>query len=149
MANWDERDGESRPTPERIRRGAYVLVDAEDAGVRYAQDLAADPVAAAEMQGLLEPHHVDAFRQFEALARRMMGSPGQRSCLDFTPVGHDDSDGDPEAEREWKDVRAYLGGQYLSVAIAMAYEQVPAQRTLVRETGNKLATFFGTGQKKR
>lgn len=141
---WADRpdEGKSRPTPERRRMGKYRLVDGEDAGATVAYDEAADPVAAANMAGVIDAKTVDAFRTFEALARAINGSPSQRSCLNIEPIGYDEDDDDPDAWREWKSVTRELGMIRTSLAMTVAYEQEPIANDRLQEVGSALVAIF-------
>lgn len=106
--DMQDRPGNARPTPERARKGAYRIGETKDAGIRYAIDEHSDPLQRAYAQKLIEPWEWDAAEAFEELARRNMGDVGQRSCINFEPVGHDDTDGDVEAAAKWKVIRMKL-----------------------------------------
>ncbi|HLS19448.1 MAG TPA: hypothetical protein VK090_06535, partial [Paracoccaceae bacterium] len=72
---WTDQPGKARPTPERLRRGAYQLVPGEDAGIRVAYDERSTPIRDAYASGKLSARQLDAGEKFEELYRVVMGSP--------------------------------------------------------------------------
>lgn len=88
---WEDREGNARPTPERKARTVMRLVDGADAGVKIAYDDQSTPLRDCFVQGKIDEHHVTAGERFEALCRANMGSPSPRSCLDWSPKGHDET----------------------------------------------------------
>lgn len=105
--NWQDREDNRRPTPERIIKGAFELRDSEDAGVRFAVDDAACILSQLRRLELITRRQEEAGFIFERIARGRLGSPGQRSCLDWTPKGHeaeDDTDDEIRAMREWRNL---------------------------------------------
>jgi len=117
---WADQPGRARPTPERRRRGSYRLVDGEDAGIRVAIDERSTPLRDAYASGKLTPRQLDAGEKFEELYRIVMGSPGPRSCLDWSPRGHSESE--PEyAARAWAEWKA-LGRSIPSASAAVMVE---------------------------
>lgn len=70
-------------------------------GVRYLRT-----IDALISKGALPEHAKPAAEDYARLARAVRGSPSQRSCLDFSPVGHDGDLDDPQAVRDWRDWRA-------------------------------------------
>ena len=88
-ANWEDRDGKARPTPERQAKGNFVLRDGELAGVTIAVDEAGTILDRLHRGGQITADQCQGGHDFAALLERTrLGSRG-RSCLDFTPVGHD------------------------------------------------------------
>lgn len=69
-------------------------------GVRYLRT-----IEALTAQGVLPEYALAAAGDYASLARAVRGSPAQRSCLDFSPVGHEGDVDDPQAERNWRDWR--------------------------------------------
>lgn len=108
---WTDRDGKSRPTPQRRLKGVFRLRDTDDAGVSVAVDAAScvvDQLAALEA---ITPRQKEAGHEFEAVARGVLGSPAGRSCVDFSPVGHDTDDDDDAAvaaKRRWDSLRRMI-----------------------------------------
>lgn len=107
---WEDRDGKARPTPQRRLKGVFALRDAEDAGVTIAVDSASCAIDRLAAAGTITPRQREAGHGFEAVARGTLGSPAGRSCVDFTPVGHDgdDDDGSVDARRRWDSLRRML-----------------------------------------
>lgn len=107
---WQARDGKDRPTDERRNKGAFVLRDTEDAGVTVAVDEQATMLDALHRKGIIDGDQLQAGVSLAMLLHRTrLGSPG-RSCLDFSPVGYDDSE---PTHQELRDVQEraeiYLG----------------------------------------
>jgi hypothetical protein len=135
--------GKSRPTPERVSRGTYQVFDGENAGETYAQDMTPDPLSRLLSEGKVSSRQYDAGRAFEALAHRVRGGgPGQRSCLDFTPIGHDEGEGNEEMEREWKDLRSYLGFVGFQAVDAVCYRHEEAHPLVLSQALSEAANFF-------
>ena len=86
--------GETDPVTGKVRNPNGVT------GVRYLS--AVDRLTAA---GVLPDSAPAAAEDYARLARAVRGSPAQRSCLDFSPVGHDGEHEDPAAARDWRDWR--------------------------------------------
>lgn len=91
---WEDRDGKARPTPERKAKGAFVLHETEDAGVTRAVDTAVTMLDQLAVQGRITAEQAHGGHDFAALMERTRLVSAGRSCLDFTPVGHD-GDADP------------------------------------------------------
>lgn len=89
---WDDRDGKARPTAERRAKGAFVLRDGEDAGVTVAVDEAATVLDRLARRGIVTSDQRDAGHDFAALMQRTQLTKQGRSCLNFDPVGYDDSE---------------------------------------------------------
>lgn len=91
--NWEDRpdSGKSRPTAERKDKGRFVLRDGEDAGVSIAVDEAAHILDVLHSRGVITGDQRDAGHDIAALLERTRLVSAGRSCLDFTPVGHDDN----------------------------------------------------------
>ena len=87
--NWTDRNGKARPTPERRRRGAFVLQDGDEAGVTVAVDGAATLLDRLRMAKLISDVQCRAGLDLAALFDRTRQGTQMRSCLDFTPVGFD------------------------------------------------------------
>ena len=145
-------EGKDRPPPERVRRGEYRIADGEDAGGSYAIDLASCPIDAALTSGQLrlgsgnEGVRWEAAKVFETLRRRLSGSPSQRSCLDFSPMGFDASDGDPEAEADEKELRKALGFRHWRELDAVCYRHEPINSLQILCDGlDRVADFYGIG----
>lgn len=130
--NWEDRPGNARPTPERMAKsgwrsdkkpGGYRMGETKDAGVKFAQDMASDP-----LQALYSTHHIapwewEAAEAFEVLARKIRGDVGQRSCINFEPVGHDETEGNAQLEGSWKVLRQQLGFVLFQAVDAAAYHR--------------------------
>lgn len=86
---WQDRDGKARPTAERRQRGSWVLRDGEDAGVTIAVDEHAHVLDQMASKGIISSDQQQAGHDLAALMERTRLVAGGRSCLDFTPVGHE------------------------------------------------------------
>jgi len=105
---WADREGKARPTPERIAKGKFSLRDADDAGVTVAVDEASTPLDVLRIAGVITDIQCQAGHDFAAMMyRTRMVSPG-RSCLDFSPVGHDGDNEPSHAELRDSQDRAKL-----------------------------------------
>lgn len=107
---WEDRDGNARPTPERMTHAAFTLHDTEDAGARCAvaiDDYLLDKLCA---KGLITADQKSAGWDYARLhASNRLTSSG-RSCLDFSPVGYDASlPDDPGKAQEWHELYLCLG----------------------------------------
>jgi hypothetical protein len=136
----DPDNGKCRPTPERVKRGKYQVLDGDSAGETYAQDMAPDVLSRLSVP----PKHYDAGRRFEEIAHQIRGGGPGRSCLDFSPVGYDEGEGNAELEREWKDLRAFLGFVgFQAVDAACYYHEEPANRHVLSAGLSRAAVFWG------
>lgn len=111
LETWVDREGKARPTPQRIRKGVFSLRDAEDAGVTVAVDSASCVIDALAERRVLTARQREAGHIFEDVVRGAMGSPAGRSCVDFSPVGHDGDVEDEDAiraQRRWSSLRRML-----------------------------------------
>lgn len=113
---WDDREGNARPTPQRMTHAAFVLRDTEDAGTRCAvavDDYLLDKLCA---KGLITADQNTAGWDYTRLhAANRLTSSG-RSCLDFSPVGYDASLPDDTGKaQEWREL-------YLSLGVALNAE---------------------------
>jgi len=99
-AQWEPRpdSGKDRPTPERIAKGAFKLVDGEDAGVTVAVDTAATTLDRMAANGIITPEQAQGGHDFAALLDRTRLVSQGRSCLNFEPVGHEDDSPPSHAE---------------------------------------------------
>lgn len=123
--NWISRDGNQRPTDERRHKGMFRLVDSEDAGVSYSIDQCSSMAGLYYAIGLIDGTQFDAAGQFERIARSRRGSPSQRSCLDFSPVGYeapDDTDADEANMREWRDLCSMYSAAVRDVLSMVCWE---------------------------
>lgn len=146
MDPWADNPNEdrARPTPQRRKRGAFRLVRLEKNGPSAAIDVTAQPIMAALASGVITERQYDAAVRFEQLARQIRGPVGQRSCLDLEPVGHDESDGAEEAEREWGAIRKELGFAVFQAVDAVAYHHDRIERVrLVRQGLDWLGDYWG------
>lgn len=110
---WEDREGNARPTPERLKRGKFELRDAEDAGARYAVDSEAHRIDQLEALGTIDRDQATAAAQFAELSSRNRLVSQGRSCLDFSPVGYDANiPDDPVSARDWREL-------YLAMGVAM------------------------------
>lgn len=121
--NWADRPGNARPTDERRQRGSYRLTAGEDAGVKVAFDDASTPLGDAFMRSQISQRQYDAGWRFEELVRAVHGSPGPRSCLDWSPRGNGESEPEYAARMwsEWKVVCRAMGAETSSVMLDVCY----------------------------
>ena len=89
---WEDRAGKARPTPERLAKGSFVLRDTEDAGITVAVDEACTMLDRLHRAGRIDGDQLQGGHDFAALMERTRMVSRGRSCLDFSPVGHDDSE---------------------------------------------------------
>jgi hypothetical protein len=121
-------------TPEQRQGRAYRVTERGDIdpntgkiinpngvkGVRFNGNL--DDLRAA---GHLTDWHLDVAEAYEALCRAVRGPAAQRSCLDFSPVGHDDHDTDPRDVRRHRDCLNALGVFQRAELDRVVWEQAP------------------------
>lgn len=113
---WEDREGNARPTPERMTHASFVLRDTEDAGVRCAVALNDHLLDRMLARNTITPDQHSAGWDYARLAAlNILGSRG-RSCLDFSPIGYDNSiPGDTTAAQDWREL-------YLSLGVALNAE---------------------------
>lgn len=125
IEQWTDKEGNRRPTPERRKRGAYRLVDGENAGERYAYDDCSTPLRHAHFHTpkKLTKTELEAGERFEALCRIVRGSPGPRSCLDWSPRGYGETPTEYHARAwsEFKDIGWGMGKVAFNVMISVCY----------------------------
>jgi hypothetical protein len=107
---WRDQEHRARPTPERLRHGAWVTRDSSIAGQSYAVDEAAHPLDVLHALGTITDDQRQAgLDAAELFARNQLVSQG-RSCLNFDPVGHDsDTPDDEPAYWRYRDLYGKLG----------------------------------------
>lgn len=97
-------------------------------------------------EGRLSPEQAAAAEDWERITRAVLGGLG-RSCLDFTPVGHDDSTPDDDDDRDRRDHRALcrsLGHQRAAELDRVCWRHEPVKRVdLLREGLAIVAGYFG------
>lgn len=93
-AQWEARpeSGKDRPTPERKTKGAFRLVDGEDAGVTVAVDMESTLLDRLASRRIITPEQAQGGHDFASLMERTRLVSQGRSCLNFEPVGHDESE---------------------------------------------------------
>lgn len=107
---WSPRDGKDRPTEERRSKGAFVLRDTEDAGVTVAVDEQATMLDALHRKGVIDGDQLQAGVSLAMLFHRTRLGAAGRSCLDFSPVGYDDSEPSHQELRDAQErAEIYLG----------------------------------------
>ena len=67
------------------------------------------PVEKLVAQGMLEDRHLDAAWEYERLRRVVWGSPAQRSCIDMSPIGHDEAEPPLRDQERHDDIMRALG----------------------------------------
>ena len=143
---WEDRDGKARPTEHRRRHGAFRLRDTEDAGVTVAVDEQATILDKMEALGTITKRQCQAGHMFNEVARAVIGSPSQRSCLDFSPVGHDGDDESPDAIRaasEWRSLRACLTSGQRNQCLRVCWQDLGPDSYHCMILGlNAVADFF-------
>ena len=101
-----------RPTPERIGKGSFKMPTGPGRKLLPAVDEAHDTIAKLHKAGLISDDQEQAARDWQdlkAAIRAELGLSQGRSCLDMTPCGHDNDDGDPALMQRWERVEAELG----------------------------------------
>ena len=97
-------------------------------------------------EGRLSPEQAAAAEDWERITRAVLGGLG-RSCLDFTPIGHDDPTPDDEDDRDRQDYRALchtLGMQRSAELDRVCWRHEPVKRVdLLREGLEIVAGYFG------
>lgn len=146
--NWADREGKARPTPERLRKGDFVLRDGEDAGVTFAVDQSVTELDRLRKSGIITPDQSQGGHDFAALMdRTRLTSPG-RSCLNFDPVGYDgDAAPSHTAERDTRE-RAEI---YMACGVAAFAElrrvccdhHAPSNIIMLRRGLDTCAKFWG------
>jgi hypothetical protein len=122
---WDDREGKARPTPQRRRKGVFSLRDGDDAGVSVAVDEASSCIDALAVQRLITARQREAGHVFEEVSRGAIGSPAGRSCVDFTPVGHEGDEDDEDAVRaqaRWRSLRRMLSPAHRQECMAVCWQ---------------------------
>lgn len=101
-----------RPTPERIGKGAFKMPTGPGRKFLPAVDEAHDTIAKLHKAGLINDDQEQAARDWQdlkAAVRAELGVSQGRSCLDISPVGHDNDEGNPALMERWLKVEAELG----------------------------------------
>ena len=128
---WDDREGKARPTPERKLKGVFSLRDADDAGVSVAVDSASCVIDAMAEMGAITARQCEAGHIFNGAARGALGSPSGRSCVDFSPVGHDGDDDDEAAvmaDNRWNSLRRMIRPDDRRELMAVCWQNAKPQR---------------------
>lgn len=101
-----------RPTAERLRKGSFRMPTGPERKSLPAVDEAHDTVAKLHRAGLISDDQEQAARDWadlKAAIRAELGVSQGRSCLDMTPAGHDNDEGDPDLMGRWLRIEAELG----------------------------------------
>lgn len=109
---WEDRPeaGKARPTPERLSRGDWRLVDSEIAGHKTAIDASAHPIEALEYAEVLTSDQASAARDWESLYRAASETGGIRdSTTLWEPKGYESDDGPVNAVQERRELYLALG----------------------------------------
>lgn len=132
-----ERAKAVRPTEQRLSKGAFRMPTGPLRQDLPAVDEAHDCVAALLRARLITPEQEAAARDWQELkaaVRAELGLSQGRSCLDLSPAGHDDSDGDSEVMRRWREVEARLGLVKVgALDWTVVYGRKPGNLPLLRE----------------
>lgn len=101
-----------RPTVERMRKGEFRMPTGPERKSLPAVDEAHDTIAKMHRAGLINDDQEQAARDWQdlkAAVRAELGVSQGRSCLDISPVGHDNDEGNPALMERWLKVEAELG----------------------------------------
>ena len=101
-----------RPTPERMGKGAFKMPTGPGRKLLPAVDEAHDTIAKLHKAGLINDDQEQAARDWQdlkAAVRAELGVSQGRSCLDISPVGHDNDEGNPALMERWLKIEAELG----------------------------------------
>ena len=101
-----------RPTAERMRKGAFRMPTGPERKSLPAVDEAHDTIAKMHRAGLINDDQEQAARDWQDLKsaiRAELGVSQGRSCLDISPAGHDNDEGNPALMERWLKVEAELG----------------------------------------
>lgn len=108
------RRDELGPTEERLNQGGKWVVDEAteeteegEASVKRMRNLFPDIIAALAAHDIITGEQLDAAREYERLYHACSMRTGQRSCLDFSPVGHEpleESQADIALSASWRDL---------------------------------------------
>ena len=111
--NWEDRPGNARPTPERLAKGTFKLVDAEDAGVKTAvnQDDQISVIQRLAESEVITGRQGEAGDKFRDLHDRFWPQTSPRTCLNIDPVGHEsleDSDEEVRVHAAWRELAGVI-----------------------------------------
>ena len=113
----------------------------------------ANPIDALEHSGQLSSDQASAARDFELLYHRAKATPGIRdSTTLWEPKAYDGGDGDPEAERDKRELYLFLGPVRYNFLCRVCVDHQalkPGMEGVLREMLNEAARFFGYGKRKR
>ena len=101
-----------RPTVERLRKGSFRMPTGPERKSLPAVDEAHDAVAKLHRAGLISDEQEQAARDWadlKAAIRAELGVSQGRSCLDMSPVVHDNDEGNPDLMQRWLRIEAELG----------------------------------------
>jgi len=146
VETWNDRPHRARPTPERMRQGAWKTRDSEVAGMTYAVDEASHPLdVLCERGKITEDQRQAGLDAAELFIRNQMVSQG-RSCLNMDPVGHDsDTPDDEPSYRRYSELWGKLGqigaGMIRHVCV-MAETPKPSQLSTLIDALSVCEGFF-------
>ena len=128
---WEPRDGLDRPTHERRRRGAWVMVDGETAGESYAVDQQADQMSRLKARGQITARQAEAGYRYEELARAVMGSPSTKDSIanlhrvdgDRQDVSDEPTPEEVANQREWRSLVTLLAMDTQRALLRTCWEQ--------------------------
>lgn len=101
-----------RPTIERIAKGAFRMPAGRGKQSMPAIDEEHDVIAKLHRARLISDDQEQAARDWQdlkAAIRAELGVSQGRSCLDISPVGHDNDEGNPALMERWLKIEAELG----------------------------------------
>lgn len=147
---WEPREGLDRPTAERRNRGVFTMVDGENAGESYAQDMACDPVSALKEAGRLTPQQAEAAYRYEDLARAAMGSPSSKDSIaalhrvDCERSGEDyaPSPAEERTQKEWRDLVTMLNRRTQIELLNVCWEHKPTRAINILRVGLDIVADF-------
>lgn len=118
-----------RPTSERLARGMWTTAAPRAPVI----DMAEDYIGRLYAEGLIQYHHHEAARHFQAIVAAFMADlplAGYRSCLAEGFGGYDGGDGNPAAARAYEAMKHKLG------AVRFAYLRTETEKPADAKRGS-------------
>jgi hypothetical protein len=123
--SWEDREEQRRPTPERLRHGAWRLVDGEDAGVSVAVDGISHPLSWLEVRGCIDADQSAAAQQWMELHEAAGFLRKGKDCLTLNePRGYDATEGNPTASADYRELSGRLSFRQSAALRAVMVESV-------------------------
>ena len=143
---WTARPekGRDRPTPERLLRGDWGLVEGGESGAMAAVDRSSHPIDRLAYAQVINSEQASAGRDFEALWRAALQTPQTRdSCMTWQPKGFESDDGNPAAVENYRGLARHLGMMRDRLLIRVCVEgHEPRDVGDLREALNEAARWF-------